>query len=68
MFVEMFFGDVLERYEFVNAGVVNQNVELAERRLRLGEKALAVFFVRDISLPRFAISSTTRSAPSFEEA
>ena len=39
-----------ERFELVDAGVVNQNVELAECFLRLDKQALDVLLLRNIGL------------------
>ena len=38
LLVEVLGGDVFQRGELVDAGVVDQDVELAERLLRLGEQ------------------------------
>jgi len=59
--VEVLFGDVFERREFIDASVVDQDVEPAEGLLRLGEETLAL-------PPLLVISATTRSAPSLLEA
>src|SRR3954468_7283110 len=40
--VEVLFGDVFERDKFVNAGVVDENIQRAERLLRLREQAINV--------------------------
>ena len=72
--MEMLFADFLKRRELVDARVVNQNIELAERLFRLGENALHVgAFATSpwtaIALPPLpVISLTTRSAPSLLEA
>jgi len=42
LLVEVLVGDALERGELVDAGIVHQDVEPAERLLRLGEQALDV--------------------------
>src|SRR6476660_1457666 len=49
-FVELLLGDVFERHEFVNASVVNQNVELTKSLLRCGKKLFDVVLLRDASL------------------
>ena len=41
---------LFKRLEVVDAGVVDQDVDLAERFLRLSEKALDVFLLRNIGL------------------
>ena len=46
-----------ERFELIYAGVINQNVELAECFLRLGKQALDVFFLRNIALDRDCLSA-----------
>src|SRR6267378_5748033 len=38
--VNLLLGDVLQRHELINTGVVDQNVDLAQGLLRLGEKSL----------------------------
>ncbi len=74
VFVELFLGDLFKWRPVVNSGVVDQDVDLAEGLLCCGKSRsisafLATFAFTAIALPpRFAISSTTRSAPSFEEA
>ncbi len=48
--VELFFGELIERAEFEDASVVDEDVELAEGLLRLGEEALDVSGFGNIGL------------------
>jgi hypothetical protein len=48
--VEVFFSDRLERCQVVDACVVDQDVELAERGLRFGEHTVTVRLLRDVRL------------------
>ena len=41
---------LFERFEVVHAGVIDQDVDLAERFLRLSKKPFDLFFLRDIGL------------------
>ena len=50
LLVEMFVGDVFQRAEFVDARVVHENVELAERLLRFGEQAVNVHLLGNVAL------------------
>ena len=73
LLVKMLFGDFFERRRLVNAGVVHQDVEPAERLLRFGEQSLDLGLLGHIRLHRdglpalLVISATTRSAPSLLE-
>jgi len=55
--VELLVGDFFEQNEFVNAGVVNKDVDLAERFFRFSEKPLDIRPLRDVCL------NCNRSAP-----
>jgi hypothetical protein len=57
LLVEVLLGDVFERRELVDAGIVHQDVERAERLLRLGEQALDVRLSRDIGLHRNGLAA-----------
>ncbi len=57
--VELLVGDFFEQNEFVNAGVVNKDVDLAERFFRFSEKPLDIRPLRDVCL------NCNRSAPGF---
>src|SRR4051812_8475663 len=48
--VKLVLGDRFERVELVDSRVVDQNVDFAERLVRLLEQALYVFRLRDITL------------------
>jgi hypothetical protein len=48
--VELLLGDFFERHEFVNAGVVHQDIDLAGRFFRSGEKFFDVGFLRNTAL------------------
>ena len=48
--VEVLGRDLLERGELVDAGVVDEDVELAERLLRLGEEPPDVGLLGDVGL------------------
>jgi hypothetical protein len=50
LLVKMFWRHDLERREFIDAGVVDQDVELAIGRLRLGEQALDVLGLEHVGL------------------
>jgi hypothetical protein len=50
--VEMLLGDLFEREEFINARVVDKNVELAKGLLRFGKQAFDVRFLGDVRLHR----------------
>ncbi len=50
LLVKMFRGDFTERGEFINAGVVHQNIDLAERLFRFLEEPLDVGLFGDIGL------------------
>ena len=50
MLVEVLRRHALERRELVDAGVVDEDVEPAERLLRLGEQALDVGLLRHVGL------------------
>ena len=73
-FVELLLGDFFERDELVNAGVIDHDVDLPERFLRLSEQSLDVGLLGDAAWtatafpPRLLISSTTRSASCLEDA
>jgi hypothetical protein len=68
MLVKVVFGDLVERGELVRPGVVDEDIEPAERPLRFGKEALDIRALRHVALhgdraaPRAAISATTRSA------
>jgi len=72
--VKLSLGDFFEWNEFVNAGVINQDIDFPEGFLRFSEQPLDFCLLRDVALdgdcfpPRLPISSTTLSAPSFEDA
>ncbi len=69
----MFFGDLFQRREFVNARVVHEHVERAERFLGFDEQAINVSLLGDIPLHRhgfataLVISLTILSAPALLE-
>jgi hypothetical protein len=50
LFVEVFSSDLLDRGHLVNACVVDEDVELAERSLRFGEHTVNVRLLRDVRL------------------
>ena len=52
LLVEVFGGDGFERRELVDAGVVHQDVELAERLLGLREEPPDVGFLGEVGLHR----------------
>ena len=56
-FVELLLGDFFEWHEFVNAGVVDHDVDLAECFLRFSEQSLDVCLLRDAALDRDSFSA-----------
>jgi hypothetical protein len=72
--MELFFGDALERGKCVDAGVVDQDVQLAEVLDRRVDDALCIGFLETSPLtatalpPALLISATTFSAPVLLEA
>ena len=72
--VKVLFRDLLERQKIIDAGIVDQNVQPAERLLRLWKifftsAAFATSPCTAIALPPLALmSATTRSAPALLEA
>jgi hypothetical protein len=48
--VKLSLGDFFQRDEFINAGVIDQNVDFAERFLRLSEEPFNFSFLRDVAL------------------
>jgi hypothetical protein len=71
--MELVLGDVFQRHEFVDTGIVHQHVDRAEGFLvssnsRCTSAALATSPLTAMALPPFALmSATTRSAPSLLE-
>src|SRR5439155_15826947 len=57
MLVELLLGDAFERREFIDARVVDENVEPAKGFLRLGEQPFDVGFPGNISLHRDGLPS-----------
>ena len=53
--------NLFKGFEVVDASVIDQNVDLAERFLRLGKKALDVFFLCNIALDRNRFSTALRN-------
>ena len=74
VFVELFLGDLFNWRPVVNSGVVDQDIDFAEGLLCCGKESFDFRLLGDVRLygDRFAaalaISSTTRSAPSLEDA
>src|ERR1043166_8414264 len=58
--MELFFRHRLQWLEAINAGVVNQDVQLAERFLRRGEEVFDVGPFRDVSFDRNGLSASLR--------
>jgi hypothetical protein len=50
LFVEMFFGNRFERREFVNAGVIDQNIDPTERLLRRRKESCDFRLLRNVGL------------------
>src|SRR4029077_3819729 len=59
-FVELLLGDVFEWHEFVNAGVINQDVELTKSFSRCVKKIFDVVLLRDASLTRHCFPAALR--------
>ena len=55
--VKLFLGDFFEGHEFVNPGVINQDVDLAEGFLRFSEEPLDFCFLRNVGLDRDCFSA-----------
>ena len=60
LLVKVLGGHVLERRELVDAGVVDQDVEPAERLLRLGEEPLDVGLLGHVRLHRDGLAALAR--------
>src|SRR4029077_2711279 len=56
-FVELLLGDVFEWHEFVNAGVINHDIDLAECFLRFSEQSLDVCLLGDVALDSDSFSA-----------
>jgi hypothetical protein len=71
--VEVFLGHILQRGELIDAGVVDQDVQSAERLVRLREQPVDVGLLGEIACTAIArpsflvISATTWFAPSLLE-
>ena len=48
--MELLLGDFFQRHEFVNSGVVDQEVDLAEGFLRFSEQPLDFWLLRNVAL------------------
>ena len=60
VFVELFLGHLFQRREFVNAGVIDQDVDLAERLFRGGEETFDFRFVSDVGADSDCLAAVFR--------
>ena len=57
MFVKLLLGDLFQRREFVNSGVVDQNIDLAEGLRRSREEAFDFRLLCNVGLDRNRLSA-----------
>ena len=55
--VKLLLGDFFQGYKFVNAGVIDQGVDFAERFLRFSEEPLDFRLLRDVASDRDGFSA-----------
>ena len=62
--VKLLLGDFFQGYKFVNAGVIDQGVDFAERFLRFSEEPLDFRLLRDVASDRDGFSAPRHTSVS----